>query len=60
MPFKGIFSPDILQDLFGYNCSNYFNGTLEHDGGVSYLKAGINYSDQIVTVSESYAEESIL
>lgn len=55
--FKGIFSPEILPDLFGYNYMSYVNGTLEHDGGVSYLKAGINYSDKVVTVSESYAEE---
>lgn len=55
--FKGIFTPKVLPDLFGYDYIPYRNGSLEHDGGVSFLKGGLNYSDQIITVSKTYADE---
>lgn len=55
--FKGVMSPKILPELFGYDYEPFLNGSLELDGGVSFLKGGINYSDQILTVSETYAWE---
>ncbi|WP_252217895.1 glycogen synthase GlgA [Clostridium chauvoei] len=55
--FKGIMSPNVLPELFGYDYQPFLNGSLALDGGVSFLKGGINYSDQILTVSESYAKE---
>ncbi len=55
--FKGNFSPEILPELFGYDLTPMRNGSLEHLGGVSFLKGGLNYCDQITTVSKSYAEE---
>lgn len=55
--FQGIFSPDILPELFGYDYEPFRNGSLELHGGVSFLKGGINYADQVSTVSESYANE---
>ena len=33
------------------------NGSVELDGSVSFLKGGLNYCDQITTVSNTYAEE---
>ncbi|MGG7060227.1 glycogen synthase GlgA [Clostridium nigeriense] len=55
--FKGIFSPEVLPELFGYDYEAFFNGSLEHNGAVSFLKGGINYSDKVTTVSKTYAEE---
>lgn len=55
--FQGVFSPDILPDLFGYDRELFNNGSLEFYGGVSFMKGGINYSDKVSTVSYTYAEE---
>ena len=55
--FKGMFSQEVLPELFGYDYEPFRNGSLELHGGVSFLKGGINYSDQVSTVSESYANE---
>ena len=55
--FKGMYSPEILPELFGYDYEPYFNGSLEHNGAISILKGGINYSDKILTVSKTYADE---
>lgn len=55
--FKGSFSPKILPELFGYDYMPLANGSVELDGAVSFLKGGLNYCDQITTVSNTYAEE---
>lgn len=55
--FQGTYSPEILPELFGYDLEPYYNGSLKLDKGVSFIKGGINYCDQITTVSRSYAEE---
>ena len=55
--FKGMFSPEVLPELFGYDYEAFLNGSLEHNGAVSFLKGGINYSDKVTTVSKTYAEE---
>lgn len=55
--FKGCFTANILPELFGYDYMPLTNGSVELDGCVSFLKGGLNYSDQITTVSKSYAEE---
>lgn len=55
--FKGMYSPEVLPELFGYDYEPFFNGSLEHNGAVSFLKGGINYADRVTTVSKSYAEE---
>ena len=55
--FQGIFPPDILPEVFGYDYEPFRNGSLELHGGVSFLKGGINYSDKVSTVSETYANE---
>ena len=55
--FKGMFSPEVLPELFGYNYEPFLNGSLEHNGAVSFLKGGINFSDRVTTVSKTYAEE---
>ena len=55
--FKGSFVPNFLPELFGYDYMPLTNGSVELNGSVSFLKGGINYSDQITTVSNTYAEE---
>lgn len=55
--FKGNFSPKVLPELFGYDYMPLANGSVELDGSVSFLKGGLNYCDQITTVSNTYAEE---
>ncbi len=55
--FKGSFSPKVLPELFGYDYMPLANGSVELDGSVSFLKGGLNYCDQITTVSDTYAEE---
>ena len=55
--FQGIFPPEILPELFGYDYEPFRNGSLELHDGVSFLKGGINYSDKVSTVSETYANE---
>ncbi|MCH5138743.1 glycogen/starch synthase, partial [Clostridiaceae bacterium UIB06] len=55
--FQGNFDPIILGELFGYSDDIYRNGSVELCGAVSFMKGGINYSDKISTVSNSYAEE---
>ncbi|MCF0148518.1 MAG: glycogen synthase GlgA [Clostridium sp.] len=55
--FKGMYSPDVLPELFGYDYEPFLNGSLEHNGAISFLKGGINYSDKVTTVSKSYVEE---
>lgn len=55
--FQGNCDPGILPELFGYDFQPFFNGSLELNGAVSFLKGGLNYSDRISTVSRSYANE---
>lgn len=55
--FQGVFSPEILPELFGYDLELYNNTVLRFDNGVSFMKGGLYYCDAITTVSHSYAEE---
>ena len=55
--FKGNFVPNVLPELFGYDYMPLTNGSVELGGLVSFLKGGLNYSDHITTVSNTYAEE---
>lgn len=55
--FQGCYDKEILPELFGYDYEPYKNKSLEFDHGVSFMKGGINYSDLISTVSNSYAQE---
>lgn len=57
MMFKGVFPPTVLNDIFDYNMDLFNDGSLEFYGGVSYMKAGLNFADKITTVSNTYANE---
>ena len=55
--FQGVFDPQILPELFGFDMELYNNTSLKFDTGVSFMKGGLYYSDIITTVSNSYANE---
>ena len=55
--FQGVFDPNILPELFGFDLELYDNTCLKFDEGVSFMKGGLYYSDIITTVSNSYAGE---
>ena len=57
LKYQGIFSKEIMMDVFNLG-EEYFTGTaLEMHGGGSFLKGGLLFSDWITTVSPTYAEE---
>ncbi|WNR42347.1 glycogen synthase GlgA [Paenibacillus roseipurpureus] len=57
LKYQGVFSQEVFRDLFGLS-DDHFSGTaLELHGGASFLKGGLLYSDQLTTVSQTYAEE---
>ena len=57
LKYQGVFGQQVFKDLFGLS-DDHFSGTaLELHGGASFLKGGLLYSDQITTVSQTYAEE---
>lgn len=55
--FQGVFDPNILPELFGFDMELYNNTCLKFDLGVSFMKGGLYYSDIITTVSNTYAYE---
>ncbi|MBE6063483.1 MAG: glycogen synthase GlgA [Clostridium butyricum] len=55
--FQGVFDPNILPELFGFDMELYNNTCLKFDDGVSFMKGGLYYSDIITTVSNTYAGE---
>lgn len=54
--YQGNFPPEVLK-LFGLGYEYFHPEGLEFYGSVSFMKAGIVYSDVISTVSETYAKE---
>lgn len=54
--FPGIFPADRLSEL-GLPPESFFTQGVEYYGNISFLKAGIYYSDRITTVSPTYARE---
>ncbi|MBI5658286.1 MAG: glycogen synthase GlgA [Nitrosomonadales bacterium] len=54
--FQGIFPPQTTLEL-GLPAESFQMEGLEFYGNLSFLKAGLHYSDHITTVSPSYAEE---
>ncbi len=55
--FQGIFDKAFVKELLSFKDEDVRVDTLEFDGAISYLKAGLIYSDVITTVSPSYARE---
>jgi len=57
LAYQGNFDPHIVEELLGLNRMFYDNGSLEFYGAASFMKGGINFADEISTVSISYAKE---
>ena len=56
LEFQGNYSPSLM-DTIGIDHSYFFIDGIEFYGNVSSMKAGIVYSDALVTVSPSYSRE---
>lgn len=57
LKYQGIFHPQILEDLFGMGLDCYYDGSITYKDRINFMKAGINYADQVTTVSKTYAGE---
>ncbi|MCY6483869.1 glycogen synthase GlgA [Clostridium aestuarii] len=57
LKYQGVFSKSILGELLDLSEEYFSEDSIKFHDGVSFMKAGINYSDIITTVSKSYAEE---
>ncbi len=53
--YQGQFSSDVIEDLFGIPRREYMS--VEYHGCINLMKAAIDYSDSVSTVSNSYAGE---
>ncbi|WPC40593.1 glycogen synthase GlgA [Clostridium sp. JS66] len=57
LKYQGVFGKENLGDLLSLG-EEYFNeDAVKYYDAISFMKAGINFSDIITTVSKSYAEE---
>ena len=54
--YQGVYPPDVLPYL-GLGSEHFKPATIEDHGKVNLLKAGINYSDALTTVSPTHAAE---
>lgn len=56
LAYQGIFGRDVLGRI-GLAEQAFTHGDIEFHGNISFLKAGIAYSDAVTTVSPTYAQE---
>ena len=56
LAFQGVFAPHWVADL-GLPAASFAVDGVEYYGRISFLKAGLFYTDAITTVSPTYAEE---
>ncbi|BBN98922.1 glycogen synthase GlgA [Sporolactobacillus terrae] len=55
--YQGVFPKSVLGDLLGLDQTYFHKDGLEFYDHVSYMKAGLAYSDLLTTVSPTYAQE---
>ena len=56
LAFQGLFPAELLAPL-DLAAASFVEQGLEYYGQISFLKAGVNYSDAVTTVSPTYARE---
>lgn len=57
LQYQGVFGKHILGDILTIPEHYYNDGHIEYYGGVSFMKAGIVFSDMVTTVSPTYSNE---
>ncbi|AYD40168.1 glycogen synthase GlgA [Clostridium fermenticellae] len=57
LKYQGIFPKEILGELLSLGDEYFSEDKIKYYDSISFMKAGINFSDIITTVSKSYAEE---
>ena len=57
LKYQGIFPKEVLDHILGVEWKHFTPDGIEFYDTVNYLKAGLEYSDVITTVSKTYAEE---
>ena len=57
LKYQGVFSKSILGELLSLDDSYFAEDKIKFFDGISFMKAGIMYSDEVNTVSNSYADE---
>lgn len=55
--YQGVFPFEMLESCVGLGNDWYYDGRLRFKHGISFMKAGIAYSDIVTTVSETYSKE---
>ena len=57
LQYQGVFGMDYIEDLMGLGWDAYTSDKLEFFGAASFMKGGLVYTDEITTVSPTYANE---
>ena len=57
LQYQGVFGMDYIEDLLGLGWDAYTSDKLEFFGAASFMKGGLVYTDEITTVSPTYAGE---
>ena len=57
LKYQGVFSKDVMEDVLGIDWKYFNNGDFEYYDAVNFMKAAIVFSDNVTTVSRTYAEE---
>ena len=50
LKYQGVFGRNIVEDVLGLPLHLLYNGNIENDGDVNFMKAGMCYADFITTV----------
>lgn len=55
LQYQGVFSKNVVGDILDIDNNNFYS--IEYFGGINFMKAGINFSNMVTTVSKNYAQE---